>query len=314
MRVSVCVETQQGASYEQILALASAAARNGFEGIYCSDHYLRMPAKVGPPGGLPGPTDAWTTLAGLARDTSSIRLGTLLTSATFRPPVPLAIIVAQVDAMSGGRVTFGLGAGWVQLEHQVQGIPFPPVKERFDRLEEQLTIITGLWQTPAGQAFSFSGRHYCVTDSPGLPKPAQLPMPPIVIGGSGLHRTPRLAARFASEYNAPFVSVSQARRFFDRVRHACDEAERDPGSIVLSAGLIVCCGRDRPEVMRRAAASGVRWDDRDHGVAGGAPAELTDLLGEWRNAGAGHVYLEVDDISDLEHLDLIGQEVLAQLD
>ena len=239
MRFSLCIETQQGSSYEEILALAMAAERHGFDGIYCSDHYLRMPAKAAPAGGLPGPTDAWTTLAGLARDTTSIRLGTLLTCATFRLPVPLAITVAQVDTMSRGRVVFGLGAGWVDLEHLVQGIAFPPVVERFDRLEEQLTIISGFWTTPVGSTFSYCGRYYRVVDSPALPKPVQLPTPPIVIGGSGRRRTPLLAAHFATEYNAPFLSMSRAVDQFDHVRRACEAVTRDPASLALSAGLIV---------------------------------------------------------------------------
>ena len=168
MKLSVCLETQQGASYDQILCVACSAEAAGIDGLYLSDHYLMMDWKVGRPGGVPGPTDAWTTLAGLARDTTTLRLGTLLSCATFRPPVPLAVIVAQVDAMSGGRAVFGLGAGWYAAEHRVQGIVFPSVGERFDRLEEQMEIITGLWATPAGESFSFRGAHYVVDGSPAL--------------------------------------------------------------------------------------------------------------------------------------------------
>ena len=310
MRFSLCIETQQGSSYEEILALALAAERHGFDGVYCSDHYLRMPAKAAPAGGLPGPTDAWTTLAGLARDTTSIRLGTLLTCATFRLPVPLAITVAQVDTMSRGRVVFGLGAGWVDLEHLVQGIAFPPVVERFDRLEEQLAIISGFWTTPVGSSFSYCGRYYRVVDSPALPKPVQLPTPPIVIGGSGRRRTPLLAAHFATEYNAPFLSMSRAVDQFDHVRRACEAVTRDPASLALSAGLIACCGSKPAEVTSRAARAGI--DIASDGVVSGTPDEMAEVLLSWQAAGADHVYLEVL-VSDLDHVELIGESVLPSL-
>ena len=145
----IFTEPQQGATYDDLLAVASTAERLGFGAFFRSDHYLGMGTD-----GLPGPTDAWVTLAGLARDTTTIRLGTLVTSATFRRPGPLAITVAGVDQMSGGRVELGLGAGWFDGEHRAYGIPFPGVQERFDRLEEQLAIVTGLWSTPVGGRFS----------------------------------------------------------------------------------------------------------------------------------------------------------------
>src|SRR5262245_36064593 len=160
MRLCVFVEPQQGATYDAQLAVAQRAEALGFDGFFRSDHFLSM----GGVNGLPGPTDSWVTLGALARETSRLRLGTLVTSATFRLPGPLAIAVAQVDAMSGGRVELGIGAGWFETEHQAYGVPFPPVGERFDRLEEQLAIITGLW---ADGRFSYQGRHFDVVDSPG---------------------------------------------------------------------------------------------------------------------------------------------------
>src|SRR2546421_350164 len=193
MQLRVFTEPQQGATYDDLLRVARAAEELGFDAFFRSDHYHAM----GRGDGLPGPTDAWVTLAALARETSRIRLGTLLTSATFRLPGPLAIAVTQVDAMSGGRVELGLGAGWFDREHEAYGIPFPPVAERFDRLEEQLTIVTGLWETPVGERFSFAGRHYTVERSPALPRPVQQPRPPVIVGGHGAKRTPALAARFA---------------------------------------------------------------------------------------------------------------------
>src|SRR5215469_4612791 len=199
MQLRIFTEPQQGASYETLLRAARAAEDLGFDGFFRSDHYLKM----GDVSGLPGPTDSWVTLAGLARETTRIRLGTLVSAATFRYPGPLAISVAQVYQMSGGRVELGLGAGWFEAEHKAYAIPFPPLAERFARYEEQLAIITGLWETPDGGTFSFSGTYYTVTDSPALPKPAQRPRPPMIIGGAGARRTPRLAAAYADEYNIP---------------------------------------------------------------------------------------------------------------
>ena len=225
MDLRVFTEPQQGATYDQLLRIARATEDLGFDAFFRSDHYLAMGVD-----GSPGPTDAWTTLAGLARETSTIRLGTLMTSATFRLPGPLAIQVAQVDQMSGGRVELGLGAGWFEQEHTGYGIPFPETGERFDRLEEQLAIITGLWSTPEGEQFSHAGEHYTLTDSPALPKPAQRPGPPVIIGGKGKRRTPALAARYAAEFNLPFVSLEVTSAQFERVRKACADIGRDPTS------------------------------------------------------------------------------------
>ena len=173
MELRIFAEPQEGASYDQQVGMAQAAEEAGFDAYFRSDHFLTMGGD-----GLPGPTDSWVTLAGIARETERIRLGTLVTSATFRQPGLLAIQVAQVDAMSGGRVELGLGAGWYDAEHAAYGFPFPPLGERFERLEEQFAILTGLWGTPIGETFSFDGRHYHVKDSPALPKPVQRPHPP----------------------------------------------------------------------------------------------------------------------------------------
>jgi F420-dependent oxidoreductase-like protein len=309
MRASICLETQQGASYDQVLAVARAAEAAGFDGVYTSDHYLKMDDKVGGAGGLPGPSDAWTTLAGLARDTSTVRLGALVSSATFRHPVLLAIIVAQVDAMSGGRAVLGLGAGWFEAEHLAQGIAFAPVAERFERLEEQLAVITGFWATPAGERFSFDGRHYTIVDSPALPKPVQRPGPPVVIGGSGRRRTPELAARYATEFNAPFVPPADAARLFQQVRQACEAHERDPATLGLSAGVIACCGADAAEVAMRARVIGVDPAAPPPDVVCGTPEQVTEQLAAWVAAGASHLYLELDDFGDLDHLSAIAAAV-----
>ena len=266
MDLRIFTEPQQGASYDDLLAVAQATERLGFDAFFRSDHYLKM----GDVSGLPGPTDAWVTLAGLARDTSTVRLGTLVTSATFRLPGPLAVSVAEVDQMSGGRVELGLGAGWYEAEHQAYGIPFPSLGERFERLEEQLAIITGMWARPPGEQFEFSGKHYTLTASPALPKPAQ-PPPPIIIGGGGPKRTPRLAATYGDEFNLPFAPIERFTTQTDRVRQACDKIGRDPATMVLSAALVACCGANEAEVRRRAEAIGRQPDElRTNGAAGTA--------------------------------------------
>jgi F420-dependent oxidoreductase-like protein len=307
-RLRVFTEPQQGATYDDLLAVTRRAEQLGFDAFFRSDHYLAMGPALDA-GGLPGPTDAWTTLAGLARDTSTIRLGTMVTSATFRLPGPLAITVAEVDQMSGGRVELGLGAGWYQREHEAYAIPFPPLGERFERLGEQLAIITGLWSAPVGEPFSFAGRHYTVTDSPGLPKPVQPGGVPVIVGGGGPSRTPALAARYAAEYNAAFMSVDRFREQRQRVADACAAIGRDPESVVFSAALVACVGADDAEVARRAAAIGREPGElRATGVAG-TPDEVRASLERWSAAGADRLYLQVLDLTDLDHLDAIARVV-----
>lgn len=307
MLLRIFTEPQQGASYDDLLAVAQAAESLGFDAFFRSDHYLTMGGD-----GLPGPTDSWVTLAGIARETSRIRLGTLLTAATFRHPGPLAVAVAQVDAMSGGRVELGLGAGWYDDEHTAYGIPFPSLGERFERLEEQLAVVTGLWATPLGDTFTFKGTHYQVSESPALPKPVQTPGPPIIVGGGGPSRTPRLAATYAHEFNMPFSSAADTGRQFDRVRSACEAVGRDPASIVYSAAQVVCCGRDERELVARAASIGREVSElRQNGLCG-TPEEILTRLAEFAGIGAGRVYLQVLDLHDPDHLALLGEEVLPR--
>jgi F420-dependent oxidoreductase-like protein len=300
----VFTEPQQGATYDDLLGLAKAAEQLGFDAFFRSDHYLAMGAAL-ERGGLPGPTDSWVTLAGLARDTSRIRLGTLVSSATFRHPGPLAVSVAQVDQMSSGRVELGLGAGWYEREHTAYGIPFPGLAERFDRLEEQLAVITGMWTTPVGERFSFDGEHYPVVDSPALPKPAQQGGIPVIVGGGGPKRTPELAARYAAEYNLAFAPVERFREQRDRVLAACAALDRDPATIKFSVAAVACIGRDEAELARRAEAIDRQPDElRTNGVAG-TPDEARTALERWADAGAERMYLQVLDLSDLEHLEVI---------
>jgi len=308
LRLRVMTEPQQGATYDDLRAVALESERLGFDAFFRSDHYQR----IGPGDPGPGSTDAWATLAGLARDTSRIRLGTMVSSSTFRLPGPLAITVATVDAMSGGRVELGLGSGWFDAEHTSYAIPFPPVGERFDRLEEQLAIVTGLWATPVGETFSFSGERYTLLDSPALPKPVQRPVP-VVIGGVGPRRTPALAARFAAEYNVPFTGLDEVEACFGRARRACEEAGRDPASLLLSAAQTLAVGRDEAEVARRAAFLDVSAQDARTGGLGGTVREVVDKLGRLGDLGAHRVYLQLMDLDDLDQLRLVADEVVPQL-
>jgi len=255
----------------------------------------------------------WVTLGAVARETSRIRLGTLVTSSTFRLPGLLAISVAQVDAMSGGRVELGLGTGWYEAEHAAYGVPFPPLAERFARLTEQLEIVSGLWSTPSGETFSHAGSYYTLTDSPALPKPVQDGGPPIIVGGLGARRTPQLAARYAAEYNTPFAPLDYARGQYDRVRQACEGAGRDPASLRLSLALTVCCGANEAELDQRAAASGKNAAELREHQLGGTPDEIVDKLRAFGDAGATRAYLQVLDLSDLDHLELIAAEVMPHV-
>jgi F420-dependent oxidoreductase-like protein len=308
MDLRIFTEPQQGATYDDLLRVARATEDLGFDAFFRSDHYLGMGTD-----GLPGPTDAWVTLAGLARDTARIRLGTLVSSCTFRLPGPLAIAVAGVDQMSGGRVELGLGAGWFEDEHVAYGIDFPDVHGRFDRLEEQLAIITGLWETAAGDTFDFAGTHYRLAGSPALPKTVQSPRPPVIVGGAGKRRTPALAARFAQEFNVAFRAPDDVPGLFDRVRAACTEAGRDPATMTFSAAWTVCCGRDDAAVRRRAAAIGRSPEELRGRQLGGTPAEVVDRLSRLAGAGATRTYLQVLDLTDMDHLELIAAEVAPQL-
>lgn len=312
MDLRVFTEPQQGATYDDLLAVARTAEELGFSAFFRSDHYLHMSGD-----GLPGPTDAWITLAGLARDTSTIRLGTLMTSATFRHPGVLGVQVAQVDQMSGGRVELGLGAGWFTQEHTAYGIPFPDTGERFERYAEQLELITGMWATPVGERYGFAGRHYRLEDSPALPKPVQRvghrAGPPLIVGGLGRRRTPALAAAYADEFNLPFVDEETTTAQFARVREAAERIDRDPASITWSNALVLCVGSDEAEIARRAEAIGRDVDElRANGLAG-TPAEVVDRIHRYRALGTERIYLQVLDLADLDHLRLVAAEVVPHV-
>ncbi len=308
MELRVFTEPQQGATYDDLRRVAQSAEALGFGAFFRSDHFVGMGTD-----GLPGPTDAWVTLGALARETSRIRLGTLMTSATFRLPGPLAISVAQIDQMSDGRVELGIGAGWFEAEHTAYGIPFPGLRERLDRLEESLAVITGLWTTPPGETFDFAGTYFRLDDSPALPKPVQSPRPPVLVGGKGKRRTPQIAARYADEFNLPFETLEQTAVLFECVRDACREIGRDPASLRYSNALVLCCGDGEAEVARRAEAIGRDVDElRANGLAG-SPDEIVDRIGRYAEVGAERIYLQMLDLSDLDHLQLVAEKVMPQL-
>ncbi|GAA1808425.1 LLM class F420-dependent oxidoreductase [Agromyces neolithicus] len=310
MRFRIFTEPQQGASFEQQLAMAQAAERLGFDGWFRSDHFLAMGDMGGDGRGLPGPTDAWVTLGAIARETSTIRLGTLVTSVTFRHPGLLAIQVAQVDAMSGGRIEFGLGTGWFAAEHAAYGIPFP--EKRFGMLEEQFEIVTGLWATPAGERYSFAGSHYTLVDSPALPKPVQQPVP-VIVGGAGPSRTPQLAARYAHEYNVPFRSNEVIAGGFGRVRAAAESVGRDPDSLVYSAALTTTAGATEAEYRRRAERIGRDADDLRRTGIGGTAQEVIDRIAGLAAIGVEAIYLQVLDFDDPDLLEFLASEVVPHV-
>jgi F420-dependent oxidoreductase-like protein len=303
MRLRIFTEPQQGAHYSDLSALARLSEELGFDAFFRSDHYMAFDGD-----GLPGPTDAWLTLAALARDTTRIRLGTLVSPVTFRYPGPLAISVAQVDEMSGGRVELGLGTGWHDGEHAAYGIPFPPVGTRFEHLEEQLAIVTGLWSTPVGERFSYTGKHYAITDSPALPKPVQQPVP-VIVGGWGEKRTPRLAAKYATEFNLPFAPVELFGDAVQRVRSACAAADRDPATLRTTVAQTVCCGENEAEFARRAAAIGQDPANLRANNLGGLPDEIIERIRAYAAVGAETVYLQVLDLADHDHVRLIASEI-----
>jgi F420-dependent oxidoreductase-like protein len=305
MELRIFTEPQQGATYDQLLASAQLAEQCGFGAWFRSDHYSRL--GPGDPGA--GPTDSWVTLGALARETDTIRLGTLVTSATFRLPGPLAIAVSQVDQMSGGRLDFGLGTGWNDDEHRHHGIPFPPLKERFARFEEQLQILHGIWNTPPGQTFTHTGSHYQLDECPALPKPAQPGGPPVIIGGLGLERTPALAARYAAEFNSSFAPLEYYRLQVDAARAACDDIGRDPDDLILSVAQVVCVAENDTDLAYRAGRIGKSVADLRDNALCGSPAEVLEKLADWAETGATRVYLQTIDIDDLDHVRLIDEQI-----
>lgn len=310
MEFRVFVEPQHGSTYRELRRVAKTAEDCGFGAFVCADHL----ANTTGPNTSNGPVDAWTTLAALSVETSTIRLGTMMSPVTFRLPGQLAVVCAQVDQMSGGRVELGLGAGWFAPEHTAYGIPFPRLASRFERLAEQLEILSTYWATPVGDTFSFVGEHYRLVECPALPRARQSSGPPLIVGGTGQRRTPLLAARFANEFNVPFPDMDLAIRQFSAVEKACDEVGRDPAAITRSVVLSGCVGADRARVDRMVDLLGGNIERiRASGLVG-TPDEVVDTLGRWRErGGVDRVYVHLADLSDLRQLNLVGSRVLPQL-
>ncbi|MBV8785407.1 MAG: LLM class F420-dependent oxidoreductase [Mycobacterium sp.] len=320
MQCRIFTDPSNGGTYQELLESAKLAEELGFAGFFLSDHYLPFAGD----GGV-GPTDVWTTLAGLARETSRIRLGSLVTSVTFRHPGALAITVAQVDAMSEGRIEFGLGAGYFEPEHRAYGIPFPPVGQRFDRLGEALELITGLWKTPVGQRYSYDGRCFQIQDSPALPKPWQRPGPPIILGGIGKKRTPALAARFADEFN---LQTSRRRTPADQrkselktddvcgqidlVRSAAERIGRDPADVAFSMSALIGVA-DQAEAALDPGNFGSQTFDGT--TFSGSPAQIVNEFGPYAELGISRVYVRAPaDMTGLaKNFELFASDVLPQL-
>ncbi|MBV9660852.1 MAG: LLM class flavin-dependent oxidoreductase [Acidimicrobiales bacterium] len=306
MGLRIFTEPQQGASYGQLLSFARTAEEAGFDAFFRSDHYLKM----GSASGLPAYTDAWTTLAALARDTTTIRLGTLVTPVTFRPIGTFPIIAAQVDHLSGGRLDVGLGAGWYKDEHDAYGLAFPSTDARYDLLEDQLEILHGLWTAEPGARFERKGRTCTVSIDADPLRPAQRPHPPVILGGLARSRNRELAARFADEFNVGFAPAATMKARHDAVRRQCEIHGRDPSSLVYSAALVICCGENDRDIRRRAASVDRDVDElRQNGLAG-TPAEVLDKLGTYADHGVERFYLQMLDVLDNDHLRLVGEEVL----
>jgi F420-dependent oxidoreductase-like protein len=308
MRFALMTEPQQGYSYQDILDAALAAEEAGFETFFRSDHYTSFPGRSGLP-----TTDAWTTLAGLARDTRRIGLGTMVSPVTFRLPGVLAKVVATVDEMSGGRVEVGVGAGWHEEEHAQLGIPYPDAKGRVDRLEESLRILRGLWDEPDG--WTFEGRHYQVRGSLFRPRERR---PHLIVGGTGKPRSIRLAATFADEYDISSSTPAEVRDINARLDEACRSVGREPRSLARSVMAGALVGRDEAEVEDRLTAqlaifgssadAGEAWLDarRDRWVLG-TPEQALARIAEYRSSGAERLLFQVFLPRDLEHVALLGE-------
>lgn len=319
MRFALMTEPQQGLTYDEILAVAQAAEEAGFESFFRSDHYESFPDDDSPA------TDAWATLAGLARETSRISLGTLVSPVTFRLPGPFAKLVTTVDQMSGGRVEVGLGAGWNETEHEQLGIPFPAIGERFDRLEETLAILHGLWTEPAG--WSYEGREWPLRGARFAPGPVTREgrrHPNVIIGGEGKPRSLRLAATYADEYNVVSARPETASGIYERLADVCRAADRDPQTVTRSAmtGVLVAETegelRDRVNDLRAFMGGGESDPDawlaerRDRWIMG-TPDEALERVAAFERAGVQRMVLQDFSPRDLDMVKLLGSTVLTDV-
>ena len=325
MRFALQIEPQQGMTYADQLAVAKRAEANGFETLFRSDHYASFPG----PAGMPT-TDAWAVLAGLARDTERIGLGTLVSPVTFRHPGNLAKVATTVDEMSGGRVEVGVGAGWNDLEHRQHGLPFPPIRERADLLEDQLAILRGLWGEPDG--WSYDGHAVSIADANFKPKPVDVPgrprtpiggaRPRILVGGKGSPRTYRLAAGYADEFNLSSASSpDKVRAVYAALDATCEAIGRDPATLTRSAMIGVLVGRDEREMADRLAAMtrtlGADADEdwlveREQRWITGTPEQAREKVQALAAAGVERLMLQDFLPWDLDMIDVMGESLLGQ--
>jgi F420-dependent oxidoreductase-like protein len=308
VRFALMTEPQQGYSYQDILEMARAAETAGLEAFFRSDHYLSFPGEAGQP-----TTDAWTTLAGLARETSRIRIGSMVSPVTFRLPGVLAKIAATVDEMSDGRVELGVGAGWNEAEHAQLGIPYPDARGRMDRLEEGLRIVRGLWDEPDG--WSFEGRHYQVTGSLFRPRGRR---PHLIVGGTGKPRSMRLGATYCDEYNVSSSAPAEVREINARLDATCEKVGRDPATLDRSVMAGALVGRDEADFRARLeaqmaifggrSAEGEAWlaERRERWVLG-TPDAAAARVAEFADAGVDRLLFQVFLPRDLEHVAILGE-------
>jgi F420-dependent oxidoreductase-like protein len=307
------IEGQEGVTWGDWLALARACEDGGFTGLFRSDHYLSF-SRPSERGAL----DAWTTIAALGAVTERIRLGSLVSPVTFRHPALLAKSVLTADHVSGGRVEVGMGAGWFDREHEAFGFAFPPLGERMDLLTEQVEIVHRLLGDE--DDVTFEGAHYRLEACSTVPRPAQLPHPPLIIGGDAGPRSAALAARWADEYDTVYADPAGAKRRMDRVAAACEAIGRDPGGLRRSVMTKVIVGEDEAEVRRRAAElmawqdesgdPGAYLDDLRASHAAGTPEEILERLAAFAAAGIDRVYVHQLVHRDLDAVALLGREVV----
>jgi F420-dependent oxidoreductase-like protein len=300
------IEGQEDVTWEDWVALADACERSGIEALFRSDHYLSVFGEHGR-----GALDAWGTICGLAARTQALRLGTLVSPASFRHPSILAKLATTADHISGGRIELGLGTGWSEIEHQAYGFPFLSMKERMDVLEEQLRIVHGHW---SDGPFSFHGEHYALEDLDALPKPVQRPRPPLVMGGGAGPRAARLAAAYADEYNTVAPTLEQVRERRAAIAAACEKAGREMIRFSVMATTVI--GRDRAEAERRAqelsawSGSPVDFEELGRTGVGGTVEEAVARLRAYEQAGAERAFLQCLLHRDVEMIELIGREIV----
>ncbi len=312
MQLCLMIEGQEGVSWAQWLALARTCERHGISTLFRSDHYMNLDGQHPERGAL----DAWGTICGLAAVTSRLRLGTMVSPASFRHPSQLAKLVATADHISGGRVELGLGAGWHEREHAAYGFPFADTRTRMDVLEEQLQVVLGAWDPPSAPPFSFSGEHYQLEDLDARPKPIQSPHPPLILGGSAGPRSVALAARYADEYNTVFPTVEEVRERRARVEQACEHAGRDPIAFSIMTGVLV--GSDQAQLRERARRLGEKMgsdpsgliDDPPSGWIVGTVDQAVQQLRALSEAGVSRVMCQQLVHDDLDAVALLG-DVLA---